>query len=289
MKTQERRKMKQRIKSYEELGFTDDFMFGKVLQSDDSLCRELIELILGRSIGEIITSGIQYTIAARHNAKGVRLDVLVKDSQDVIYDIEMQVVTKTELPKRSRYYHGLLAMDQMRKGGRYGELRETYVIFICKDGIGKEYDRAIYTYQNRCNEDTELTLKDGTHTIFVNARSRCEKISDKLRAFLDYVRTGAVEDDPYVQKLDGAVRIARDQPEWRAEYMMLIENYEMFWEDGREEGRKEGLIEGGKSKALSNIISLTETMHMSVREAMDALKIPKDEQEEYLKELKLHN
>ena len=33
-------------KQYEELDFTDDFMFCKILQSDKNLCKELTELIL---------------------------------------------------------------------------------------------------------------------------------------------------------------------------------------------------------------------------------------------------
>ena len=38
-------------KRYEELSFTDDFMFCKILELHPELCRELLELILGRSVG----------------------------------------------------------------------------------------------------------------------------------------------------------------------------------------------------------------------------------------------
>ena len=41
-------------KQYDELDFTDDFMFCKILQSDKNLCKELTELILSRKIGEIL-------------------------------------------------------------------------------------------------------------------------------------------------------------------------------------------------------------------------------------------
>ena len=40
-------------KKYEELDFTDDFMFGKVLYHNPDLCRELLELILNRKIKKI--------------------------------------------------------------------------------------------------------------------------------------------------------------------------------------------------------------------------------------------
>ena len=41
-------------------------------------------------------------------AHSVRLDVYVKDDKETVYDIEMQVSDTKELPKRSRYYQGMI-------------------------------------------------------------------------------------------------------------------------------------------------------------------------------------
>ena len=49
-------------KTYEELDFIDDFMFCKILQNNPDLCKELTELIIGKEIGEIITSESQKSI-----------------------------------------------------------------------------------------------------------------------------------------------------------------------------------------------------------------------------------
>ena len=40
-------------KNYEELGFTDYFMFGKVME-DPKLCHDVLECLLQKPIGEII-------------------------------------------------------------------------------------------------------------------------------------------------------------------------------------------------------------------------------------------
>ena len=40
-------------KKYEELTFTDDFMFCKILERDPDLCKELLELILDRKLGKL--------------------------------------------------------------------------------------------------------------------------------------------------------------------------------------------------------------------------------------------
>ena len=55
--------------------------------------------------------------------------------------------------------------------------------------------------------------------------------------------------------------------------------------EGREEGRKEGLKEGRKEERLASIRNLMETLHLTVQQAMDALKIPRAEQERYASRL----
>ena len=204
----------------------------------------MIELLLGRRVPDLLLPGEQHAINIRYDAKSIRLDVVVEDLDGKIYDIEMQVVTMKNLPKRSRYYHGMLAMEQLEMGASYDQLRETYVIFLCKDGLGKDRKEAIYSYQNRCDEDPSLALGDGMHTIFVNAASLCTKGTEELRAFLAYVHSGDVRDDKFVRKLDEAVKYAKEHKEWRLEYMLLWEHEEMARVRGLEEGRAEGRTEG---------------------------------------------
>ena len=57
------------IKRYEDLTFTDDFMFCKVLQSNPELCKEVTELILGKKIGGIAPGQAVTTPAFRLPAK----------------------------------------------------------------------------------------------------------------------------------------------------------------------------------------------------------------------------
>ena len=41
------------IKPYEDLDFTDDFMFGKVME-DLTLCQDVMECLLQRKIGKLL-------------------------------------------------------------------------------------------------------------------------------------------------------------------------------------------------------------------------------------------
>ena len=67
--------MAQRAKRYEELTFADDFMFCKILQNEQDLCKKLVEIILGRKIGEIVQKEKQKCIEITSDGRGVRFDV----------------------------------------------------------------------------------------------------------------------------------------------------------------------------------------------------------------------
>ena len=43
----------------------------------------------------------------------------------------MQAVDTNELPERSRYYLGCCDVDSLQAGGKYKDLKDTYIIFIC--------------------------------------------------------------------------------------------------------------------------------------------------------------
>ena len=66
-------------KSYDELTFTDDFMFCKIMQSNPDLCRELTELIIGRKTGEIIWINKQAPIEITADGRGVRFDIYMEE------------------------------------------------------------------------------------------------------------------------------------------------------------------------------------------------------------------
>ena len=53
-------------------------------------CRELLELVLDRKVGELACINRQKPVEITANGKGVRFDVYAEGSDSIIYDIEMQ-------------------------------------------------------------------------------------------------------------------------------------------------------------------------------------------------------
>lgn len=232
-------------KRYEELTIEDDFMFGKAM-GDKVLCHDVLERLLEEQVGELEDVQPQREFRYTSDGKPVRLDMYTRDRKR-IYDAEMQnlnhqSVEKLELPKRSRFYQSTMDTDHLSKGKSYRELPEGRVLFLCTfDPFGLGY--AKYSFENLCKEDRELCLKDGTEKIFYNCASDPEKIPENLRELYDYIRTGKVGGD-LTRRMDEAVRRARENEEWRSEYMKELLHDDDIREEGRAEERAEGRAEG---------------------------------------------
>lgn len=230
-------------KKWEELELKDDFMFAKVMR-DTELCREMLERLLGFQISRIEYPEEQKTIDISYDSQSIRLDLYVEDDESKVYNVEIQTVNTRELPKRSRYYQGMIDLNLIEKGEMYQRLNTSYVIFICTfDLFGKGYYR--YSFENLCREDTDIALGDQAYKIFFNTSGTAGSISEEAKAFLRYVG-GTSSEDAFVKKLQDKVEKARKNEEWRREYMTLLMRDQENREAGRKEGRKEGILEEKK-------------------------------------------
>ncbi len=260
------------VKSYNELELKDDFMFGKVM-GNRALCKKLLETLLETDITEITYPEREKFIQITRDEKNVRLDVYVKDGDSRVYDAEMQRKHKTEdirnLPKRSRYYQGIIDLNLLESGMEYGELPESYVIFICTfDPFGQGKSR--YIFQNLCMEDKETELADGTTKIFFNTKGDEEGISEETKFLLRYIESNKAE-NAFTRELDKEVCRVRRNVEWRREYMKSI----LFWEETRIEARREGLAEGreeGLEQGIRVFLEFCREMDLSREAAEDKVK-----------------
>lgn len=94
-------------KAFEELQLKDDFMFS-VIMRNPKLCKPFLERILGIKIRRIEYPKSQETIDLSADAKSVRLDIYVEEGKETVYNIEMQTTQNRNLPKRTRYYQGMI-------------------------------------------------------------------------------------------------------------------------------------------------------------------------------------
>ena len=50
------------------------------------------------------------------------------DEEGTVYDLEMQTTKKKDLPKRTRYYQGLIDLELLNRGASFSELNDSYII-----------------------------------------------------------------------------------------------------------------------------------------------------------------
>lgn len=236
---------------WQTLTIANDFVFCKTMLNAE-LCKEVLEAILGVPIDRVEYIGRQEVLDATPEGKGVRLDVYVRDNRGTVYDVEMQLVNTGELPQRARYYQALMSLDQIKRGGRYRDLKDSYVIFICGfDPFGRGL--RTYTFENTCQQDTGLLAGDGAKTMFLVA-SGLGAITgdDSLGELLNYIANGTVSGELSTQ-LAGAVAEVLNNEKWKVEFVKLEVrdrlNFDCGKAEGLEQGRNEGL-ERGRSEGL---------------------------------------
>ncbi len=230
-------------KRFKELRFSDDFMFCKIMTENKEICKEVIELIIGCKVKDIVYLDNQKTIEITSDGKGIRLDVYLEDG-NTVYDIEMQTTVVKDLSKRARYYQGMIDLNLIKRGAAYSELKESYVVFICLDDLFMK-NRSIYTFRSCCVEDREIEMNDASTKVFVNAGGDRAGLTDAQVAFLDYV-SGKDPSDEFTKKLNGEVQKALEKEEWEVEYMTLLQRDREKYEEGKTETLislvKDGLI-----------------------------------------------
>ena len=204
-------------KTLEELTITDDFMFGAVMRNPRH-CKPLLELILNIKIRKIEYPELQKTVDERFDSRGIRLDVYVEDDRNTVYDVEIQTSRFQNLPKRMRYYQSMLDIHSLNSGENYQRLKKSYIIFICT--FDPFYaGRYLYTFENRCLEDSNLALGDETAKLVLNTKGQLGEISEELKQFLRYM-DGQSPESKYAKELETAVTEIRTDEKWRRDFML---------------------------------------------------------------------
>ena len=254
-------------KTLNELTLKDNFMFGAVMTNEEN-CRKFLNLVLDFPIDKVEVCK-EKSMIYHPEYKGIRLDVYAKGRENTHYNIEMQVVKKPALGRRSRYYHSQIDMELLLAGNDYRKLPQVYVIFICDFDPFKQ-KKYKYTFENRCVEEGKLSLRDGRHTIFLSTRGENGgEISRERKKFLEFVRADLQEsqkdfEDDFIKQLQNFIFQVKRDREMEGRFMLL----ELLLQDERAEGVLEGKREG-ILELLSDLDTVPEDLENEVESQED--------------------
>ena len=258
---------------YENICFTNNFAFCKVLQNEE-ICREVIETLLNIKVGKLKYKSLEKELKLEIDKRAVRLDVYVADS-DRVFDLEMQTTDNKNLDCRMRYYQSMIDAEILDKGADFTELKESNVIFFCTfDPFRKGLPR--YTFCNTCEELPDLKLADKCRKIAYNVNAFKKVGDEKVRKLLEFISTGKSETS-LTNKISNELRRVQGNEEWRAEYMTLEmlkkDTYDSGFTAGEEYGRREGIAIGeergisiGLSQAKIETAKNALTMNLSIEQ-----------------------
>ncbi len=210
---------------------------------------------------------VEHVVLNKFGKRAIRLDAWGMTTDDRQIDMEMEnSADRDSLPKRTRYYQGLLDTPILKSGKdtKYRELPSSIIIFITQDDIF-EKDRAIYTFTEQCEEIPGLHLDDGTKKIFLNMTSK--NGSKELVSMLQYMKNTTLENpdievrDARITELDRIVSEVKESEEWEEVQMNILE---IGIAKGRTEGRAEAVID-----ILSGLGNVPEDLTKLILEQQD--------------------
>ncbi|MBP5447989.1 MAG: Rpn family recombination-promoting nuclease/putative transposase [Treponema sp.] len=255
-------------KPFEELNFADDGMFQTVMKNPEASA-ELVERLLGVRVKNVKYPKLEKKIAPYYATKGVRLDVYLKDV-DKIIDVELQTYEMDALGKRTRYYQSMVDIDSLIKGEDYSELKDSYILFICKfdpfrDKKDQPHGLYRYTFRNVCDENSLVNLDDKCLKVVYNA-SAYEKAEDpKVRALLRFIQTNEPGEDPFAKQLEDFVFKARTNEKFKREYLAMNLHDRDMMKIGEREGAQQKAEEDARSFYANgvSIDIIAKSLHMT--------------------------
>ena len=278
---------KHTFRPLEELNLIDNFLFQQLLSSEDGeeFARILLSTILEKPIRRVKIVSQKSILGVDPNRHGIRLDAYIEDISDAdnpgiadaelldarplsdLYDIEPnRNYEKETLPKRMRYYHGLIDTQLLSAGSGYGKLPNVVIIFILPyDPFDK--NRMVYTIQNRCTEDVSIPYNDGATKIVLYTKGAEGNPSQSLKDMLKYIQESTENNvtNQDIASIQQFVNKVKRKKEVGINYMISWDVEREAREEGLKEGRIEGRIEGrsdGAEMMSQLIIRLTEAGRM---------------------------
>lgn len=246
--------MGQFSKPWDELTIADNFIFCKVMENE-RICMGVLETLLGISVGHIEYLKTENSLENFYDSRGIRLDVYVKDA-DRIFNIEMQTGNYDDMLLRARYYLSSSDVATTKRRTKFKDIRETYILFICKDDpFGEGIPR--YTKISKFLETDRISYDDKSRNVFYNCSAWEKEGNPEVRGVLKFIY-GLKPDSSLALEMDEAASLAKQKSELEDEYMYFSDILEDEKEEAREiglaEGRAKGLKEGlaeGRAKGVA--------------------------------------
>ena len=242
----------------------------------------------------------------REKAKPIRLDIKGKLNTGAFIDIEVQVQNYKYMAERSLYYWARMYGQQIVEGEDYVELKPAIAINLLAFNLLPE-DAWINSYRV-CNVKSHKLLSEHLHIVYIEIKKLLHKGLKDMNPIEQWGAyfSGRFDDETLkevpilAEALKAEMHFTADEVAFyeyemrKKEVMDRISFANQARREGKEEGmqigRAEGRAEGEavgkeighKECQLQDVRNLMDTFNIPAEKAMQALKIPPEEQAELL-------
>ena len=259
---------RKRSKNYEanlhkirRMNLFSDFFMTICFDKNKELAEMVLRIILKKPRLKILTAETQVTLK-NIRERSVRFDVLAEDSSGKKINIEVQRKREGASPKRARYHSSILDATFFKRGQKFEDILDHYVIFITE----RDYFRKnlpVYVIK-RMITGTGEDFKDGSYIIYVNGAYRNNTPLGKLMH--DFACTNP--ESMYYNQVAETVRYFKETEEGK-DYMCEI--LDEMLDKERKEGKKELVLNLLQTGKLS-IAELAKLSGFSVKEVKELQK-----------------
>lgn len=229
-------------KKYQQMRLIDNAIMNIAFKDNKEAVGLLVRAILGKKDLEIQEAKVQQVEGNSVN-RSVIFDIIAKDKDGSIYNVEMQKCPNKATAERARYHSSMLDQKVLLSGQSFTKLPHTYVIFLTEGFVFGEKQRVIKI--KRYMEHNKREFNDGTTIIYVNAQ--CQDDSELGKVLHDIMCRNS--EDIYSQVFKDALDYAKE----KENEDMFIEGYcfneDEIFKQGISLGKSQGLVEG-KSQGI---------------------------------------
>lgn len=251
----------------------DDLFFGVCL-GDSEKAIELIVNVAKQRKDIKVHHFVNQKNVPNIMGRGAILDVFATDEDGCQYNIEVQNDNKGAIPRRARFNASMLDYITVKKGAKWQEIPQNCVIMIAdKDILG--LGDALYVIKRTIVSHDNAPFEDGSEIIYLNGQY--EGDDDVGRLVHDLKCTNP--DEMYFSVLANRVRYFKENRKGREKMCEIMQKLQ-------DEAEARGEARGEARERLSAIRNIMETLNLTVEQAMESLKIPKDKWESYASQLR---
>ena len=218
-----------------------DDLFMQVALEEQACTEYILQTILDKSSLKLKEQRLQKRLSNLHG-RALVLDCLCTDEKGLLYNIEVQNSSAGAIPKRARYHAALIDTHSLKKGEKFSQLPESYVIFITdKDVLGE--GEQLYQIERVIRKSGNL-FKDGSHILYFNTARQDDNALGKLAKDLKEANPKEIQSEVLSHRVASLKEGKLDQ-EGEKKMNVLLEKYrKKAVEEGMEKGIEKGIEQG---------------------------------------------